>query len=80
MDLSSLHGASVKDAISSEFCHVQYASVLDAAALVWRLGKRTIMAKINLHQAYRIIPVNPDDHLLLGVKWQVQTYIDTVLP
>ena len=80
VDLSLPCGQSVNDAISTELCHLQYASVLDAAALVQHLGKGAVMAKIDLHQAYRIIPVHPDDHPLLGVTWQGQTYIDTALP
>ena len=79
VDLSSPRGESINDAISSELCHLQYASVLDAAALVRHLGKGAMLAKIDLHQAYRIIPVHPDDHPLLGVRWQGQTYIDTAL-
>ena len=71
VDLSSLQGSSVNDAISPELCHLRYASVLDAVALVRHLGKGTTLAKINLH---------PDDHPLLGVGWQDQTFIDTVLP
>ena len=77
VDLSSPSEESVNDAIPRELCHLQYASVLDAAALVRHLGKGTILAKIDLHQAYRIIPVHPDE---LGVRWQGQTYIDTALP
>ena len=53
VDLSSPQGRSVNDAISPELCHLRYASVLDAAALVRHLGKGTTLAKIDLHQAYR---------------------------
>ena len=80
MDLSSPQGKSVNDAISPELYHLQYASVLDVAALVRHLGKGTTLAKIDLHQAYCIIPVHPDDHSLLGIGWQGQTCINTALP
>ena len=55
-------------------------SMLDAAALVRQLGQGTMLAKIDLHQAYRIIPVHPDDHTLLGIKWNQDTFVDTALP
>ena len=80
VDLSSPGGSSVSDAIAPELCHLHYASVLDAAALVCHLNKGTVLAKFDLHQAYRILPVHPDDHPLLAVKWQAETFIDTALP
>ena len=27
-----------------------------------------------------MVPVHPDDHALLGIKWESQVYIDTALP
>ena len=80
VDLSSPHGASVNDAISVDYCHMRYASVLDAAAIIRQLGKGTVLAKIDLLSAYRIIPVHPDDHPLLAIKWDGDTFIDTALP
>ena len=80
VDLSSPTGASVNDAISSEFCHMRYASVLDAARLIRHLGKGTQLAKIDVHNAYRMVPVHPDDHHLLGIHWGQDVYIDTALP
>ena len=43
-------------------------------------GQGIVLAKFDLHQAYRILPVHPDDHLFLAVKWQAETFIDTALP
>ena len=80
VDLSSPRGASVNEAIVSEPCHMCYASVLDAAALVRRLGQGTVLAKIDLLHAYRHIPVHPDDHPLLGIKSGQDTFVDTALP
>ena len=80
VDLSSPHGESVYDAIPVDPCHMHYSSVLDAAALVRHLGRGTVLAKIDLLHAYRIIPVHSDDHPLLGIKWEQDTFIDTALP
>jgi hypothetical protein len=38
------------------------------------------MAKVDLHQAYRILPVHADDHPLLGIQWGAATYLDSALP
>ena len=80
VDLSSPSGHSVNDLISPDICHMHYASVLDAAALIRQLGQGTLLAKIDLQHAYRVVPVHADDHPLLGIQWQSDTYIDTALP
>ena len=38
------------------------------------------MAKFNLNNAFRLIPVGPEDWNLLGICWKKQYYIDTCLP
>ena len=38
------------------------------------------MAKLDIAHAYRNIPVHPDDRHLLGMMWNTQLFIDTVLP
>ena len=47
---------------------------------ILRLGQGTLMAKADIKQAYRMVPVHPDDRHLLAVQWEGQTYIDKVLP
>jgi hypothetical protein len=44
---------------------MRYASVLDAAATIRNLSPGTLMAKIDLQNAYRVLPICPDDHPLL---------------
>ena len=80
VDLSSPHGHSVNDAIEADLCHMHYSSVLEAAELVRQLGPGTLLAKVDLHQAYRILPVHADDHPLLGIQWGSDTYVDSALP
>ena len=80
VDLSSPGGHSVNDAISPQVAHMQYASVLDAAAMIRHLGPGTLMAKMDLQNAYRVLPVHADDHPLLAIKWDQNTYLDTALP
>ena len=80
VDLSAPRGSSVNDAIASSLAQMHYSSVLDAADLIRELGPGTRMAKMDLHQAYRNLPVHADDHPLLAIRWGQSTYIDTALP
>ena len=80
MNLSVPQDHSVNDAISSEVAQMHYASVLDAAAMVRSLGPGTLMAKVDLQNAYRILPVHADDQPLLAIRWRQATYLDTAVP
>jgi len=80
VDLSSPHGHSVNDGIDRELCSLSYVSVEDVASSILLLGRGALMAKIDIKNAYRLIPVHPDDRLLLGMEWQGRAYIDTTLP
>ena len=46
---------------------------------VAKLGGRTLLGKMDVKSAYRIVPVNPEECLLLGVQWGRRTYLDTTL-
>ena len=43
------------------------------------LGIRAKMAKFDIQSAYRLVPVHPEDHYLLGMAWDGQIYIDAAL-
>ena len=45
-----------------------------------RLGAGCLLAKLDLKQAYRLVPVHPCDWHLLGMQWPGQVYLDTALP
>ena len=78
--LSFPHGGSVNDFIPSEFCSVYYASVDDAVRIIKKLGKGCTLAKTDVRSAFRIIPVHPKEHHLLGMKWRGEFYVDCCLP
>ena len=80
VDLSYPHQHSVNDGICDDHCSLKYVSVDDAVALVQALGQNTMLAKIDLKDAYRIVPVHPDDYHLLGVSWNGHTFVDRALP
>ena len=55
-------------------------SVDDITAQILTVGRGTLMAKIDIKNAYRNIPVHPSDRHLLGMEWQNQLYVDGALP
>ena len=80
VDLSAPAGHSVNDGIDTQLCFLEYTSVDRAAAVIRELGHQCMLSKIDIQSAYRIVPVHPEDSLLLGMKWQGQLYVDTTLP
>ncbi len=80
VDLSSPHGGSVNDGIDRNLCSLTYSKVDDIAELILHLGIGARLAKIDIQEAYRIVPVHPQDRLLLGMTWQGQLYVDTAFP
>eukprot|EP00731_Ephydatia_muelleri_P006555 Em0003g803a len=76
LDLSSPEGASVNDGIDSGLCSLEYATVDQAVELMLRLGRGALMAKADIEQAYRRIPVHPDDRGLFGMRFEGATYMD----
>ena len=80
LDLSSPTSKSVNDGISQARCSLKCASIDDAARIVLTLGRGTLLAKVDIESAYRIIPVSPQDQHLLGMEWKGHIYVDTALP
>ena len=79
-DLSFPKSKSVNDGISPQLCSLEYTSVDKVAEATRQLGRGTLMAKVNIKSAYRLISVHPTDRPLLGIKWQDQLYVDSRLP
>ncbi len=52
----------------------------DIAELILHLGVGARLAKIDIQEACRIVPVHLQDRLLLGMTWQGQLHVDTALP
>ena len=79
LDLSSPHSQSVNDGIASELCSIRYATVDNAVEEILRMGRNTLLAKIDIEHAYRNVPIHPEDRRLLGMSWEGALYVDTVL-
>lgn len=80
LDLSSPEGHSVNDGVQKDLATLSYMSVDDVVAEVLRKGKGTLLAKMDVKQAYRNIPVHPKDRHLLGMLWEGVVFVDMVLP
>ena len=80
VDLSSPERHSVNEAIRKDLCSVSYASLDHAVALAKSMGKGSLLAKLDLKEAYWAVPVHPSDQRLLAVSWNGTTYLDKALP
>ena len=80
VDLLSPNGVSVNDNLDRAQCSIKYTSIDDAVAILRNLGRGALMAKLELKDAYRIVPIHPQDRPLLGMRWRDSIYIDCTLP
>ncbi len=71
-DLSYPEGKSVNDAIDKSLCSLSYVSVHDVANTAVALGEGSQIAKIDIKSAYRLVPVQPQDRIWLGMQWKDQ--------
>lgn len=67
--LSWPRGASVNAGIPKEEVRIEYEPFVRAVATLRRLGRGTLFGKLDLEDAFRQIPVSPDDWELLGFTW-----------
>ena len=74
-DLSYPSGSSANNSISSELCSLTYVTIDDAILNILESGKDTMLEKIDIKSAFRLLPVHPADCHLLGMRWKDQIYI-----
>jgi hypothetical protein len=72
-------GDSVNNGIPDAEGKICYESFESALQLVRSFGKGTLLAKLDLQDAFRHIPVRPQDWPLLGFHWQSRFYYAVVL-
>ena len=80
VDLSSPRGKSVNDAIDEELASLSYVSVDNVLEAIVTLGGEAFLGKGDIKEAYRQIPIHPEDAGLLGMQWEGQIYMDLRLP
>ena len=71
---------SINSHIPTEASSVHYASIDDAIRLIRRTGRGCALAKTDVKNAFRLIPINPGDYDLLGIFWEGKFYFDRCLP
>ena len=80
IDLSHPHNHSINDGIPSSLCSIKYITIDDAIHQILSLGRGTMMAKIDIKSAFRLLPVHPADRHLLMMNWNNSLYIDLCIP
>lgn len=80
VDLSYPSGRSINDGILSSLCSVIYAALDAALRFIKQLGRNTMLIKVDLRNAYRLVPIHPQDRHLFGVRWDDQVFVDQALP
>lgn len=79
-DLSFPEGQSVNTYIPRENSEVQYDTIDKVISLVQYFGRGAFMAKSDIKDAFRIVPIHPSDYHLLGFTWKSKYYYDRCLP
>ena len=72
--LSFPYGDSINSCIPNDASTVKYASIDDAVRLIRRTGRGCALAKTDVKNAFRLIPINPCDYDLLGFWWEDSFY------
>ena len=57
-----------------------YIAIDDAITNILTLGSGTLLAKIDIKSAFRLMPVHPADRHLLAMEWKSGVFIDACLP
>lgn len=78
--LSHPKGKSVNDGIDPLLCLLLYTCIDAAAECILCLGRATVLAKSDLENAYRVVPVHTVDRMLLGIKRKGELCVDGALP
>ena len=78
--LSFPKGSSVNDGIPPEHTSFHYATMDGAIKLIKSAGPGCFLAKTDIKNAFRIIPIHPNDYGLLGMQWRGLYYYDRCMP
>jgi hypothetical protein len=70
-DLSFPKGNSINSHIPSENSAVQYDSIDTVIKLIKHFGRHCLMAKCNIEDAFRLVPIHPTDYHLLVFTWGI---------
>lgn len=80
LDLSRPSGNSINDFIDPEWFPLTLCGVDDAVNLLVKHGRGSLMSKLDIKHAFRLIPVRQQDWRLLGFSHENRYFYDRVLP
>jgi len=78
--LSHPEGNSVNSHTDPELCTVNYSSLDNILDKVYDLGKGSLLAKMDIKSAFRLLIINPADFDLMRIKFYGHYFIDKCLP
>lgn len=79
-DLSFPKGWGVNDLIPNNLTSVSYKDFEHVSSLVRQAGEGSLIAKVDIQNAFRIMLIHLDDIHLFGFHWHGQFYLDKCLP
>ena len=71
---------SVNGGITEEHKEVKYSSIYVAMKLIMKHKRGAVTRKTDIKDAFKLMPVHPDDHWKLGLKLNGKYYYDITLP
>ena len=80
LNLSAPFGQSVNDYISKADYSLSYITVDRAINMILDLGRGCFLSKVDIKDAFRILPVKRGQWYLLGILWKGRYYFDSRLP
>ena len=81
LDLSQPTGSAVNDGIDPEQFRLTYTSVDEATRLIYAVGGQgALLFKADVKNAFKLIPVRPEQWRLLGFCWLGAFYFQVCLP
>ena len=80
IDLSHPAKHNVNDGIPNRLCSLSYITIDSAIGHILNLGQGTLLAKIDVKHAFRLLPIRPVDRHLLAMRWKNIIFVDTCLP
>ena len=77
VDMSAPQPVSMTALYSESVCSLSYPTVDDAIHSITSRGQGALLGKIDIKNAYRNVPVHPEDRRLMGMHWDSALYIDS---
>ena len=70
----------MNDGIEVELCFLRYLHLDEVIEEIRGRDTSTLLAKMDIASAYRMVPVHPEDRLLLAIRWAGRLFYNTRLP